>query len=173
MLMLGFSYIILVVEWHSGINLGSEGPHLSWHQRCLWKSDDKLGLNFPQIKYGRQVGEKYCNPRILYTAQNYSPASQKDARIREDITFPNWQNTLERILFKLKKKNGEKILKWRKTEPSKWVSMRKREIMENMDESEWIYLRPSEKMLLTLWCLCNIYCIYDIKSHIIVNANII
>ena len=89
------------------------------------------------------IQEFYTQPKIIHQ-------QVKKMQELESISHsPTERNTLERILFKLKR-NGEKILKWRKTEPSKWVSMRKREIMENMDDSEWIYLRPSEKMLLTI-----------------------
>ena len=48
--------------------------------------------------------------------------------------------------------------------------------MENMDESEWIYLRFSEKMFLLydVSIIYNICCIYDIILYdIINNVNII
>lgn len=53
--------------------------------------------------------------------------------------------------------------------------MRKREIMEKMDESEWIYLRSSKKMFLLydVSIIYHIYFIYDIISYDIINANII
>lgn len=48
--------------------------------------------------------------------------------------------------------------------------------MENVDESEWIYLTSSEKMFLLydVSIIYNIYFIYDIISYDnIINANII
>lgn len=54
----------------------------------------------------------------------------------------NQRNTLEKTLFKLKEKKEKqkKFLNGAKQSPQN-ECLRKREIMENMDESEWIYLR--------------------------------
>ena len=60
--------------------------------------------------------------KILIYMQNF----------REHITYPNWE--------KYSRKDFMQSKKWSKTEPSKWVSLRKKEITENMDKSEWLYL---------------------------------